>query len=67
MISIQPLKICDESISKPLWIIFGSCLENGKFPLRMEKSQSGSCHQKKQKQKQKQKTNKQKKQNKSKS
>ena len=53
MISIRLLKICDESICKPLWIIFRSCLENGKFPLRMEKSQSGSYHQKKQKQKQK--------------
>ena len=32
MISIRKLKICDESICKPLRIIFRSCLENGKFP-----------------------------------
>ena len=25
-------KICDESICKPLGIIFRSCLQNGKFP-----------------------------------
>ena len=31
MISIRMLKICDGSISKPLGIIFRSCLENGKF------------------------------------
>ena len=32
MISIRMLKICDESIYKPLAIIFRSRLENGKFP-----------------------------------
>ena len=32
MISIRMLKICDESIYKPLRIIFRSCLKNGKFP-----------------------------------
>ena len=31
MISIQMLKICDESICKSVGIIFRSCLENGKF------------------------------------
>ena len=32
------LKICDESICKPLGIIFPSCLENGKFPSQWEKA-----------------------------
>ena len=31
MISIRMLKICDESICKPLRIPFRACLENGKF------------------------------------
>ena len=38
MISIQMLKICDESICQPLGIIFRSCLENGKFPLQWKKA-----------------------------
>ena len=32
------LKICDESICKPLGIIFQSCLENGKFPSEWKKA-----------------------------
>ena len=32
------LKICDESICKPLSIIFRSCLENGKFPSEWKKA-----------------------------
>ena len=32
MISIRMLKICDESICKPLGIIFRLCLQNGKLP-----------------------------------
>ena len=32
MISIRTLKICGESISKPLEIIFKSCIEKGQFP-----------------------------------
>ena len=32
------LKICDESICKPLSIIFRSGLENGKFPLEWKKA-----------------------------
>ena len=32
------LKICDESIYKPLRIIFRSCLENGKFPSEWKKA-----------------------------
>ena len=38
MISIQMLKICDESICKPLRIIFRPCLENGKFPSEWKKA-----------------------------
>ena len=38
MISIRMLNICDESICKPLGIIFRSCLENGKFPSQWEKA-----------------------------
>ena len=32
------LKICDESICKPLRMIFRSCLENGKFPSEWKKA-----------------------------
>ena len=32
MISVGILKICNESIYKPLAIIFWPCLQNGKFP-----------------------------------
>ena len=32
------LKICDESLCKPLRIIFRSCLENGKFPSEWKKA-----------------------------
>ena len=38
MISIRMLKICDESICKPLSIIFRSCLENRKFPSEWKKA-----------------------------
>ena len=31
------LKICDESVCKPLAVIFRSCLENGKFPSEWKK------------------------------
>ena len=46
IISIWLLKICDESICKPLQIVFGSCLEKWRVLLRMEKSQCSSCRQK---------------------
>ena len=36
--SIGMLKICDESICKPLGIIFRSCLQNGKFPSEWKKA-----------------------------
>ena len=32
MISIRMLKICGESISKPLEIMFKSCIEKGLLP-----------------------------------
>ena len=38
MISIRMLKICDESICKPLRIIFRSYLESGKFPSEWKKA-----------------------------
>ena len=38
MISVQMLKICDESICKPIVVIFRSCLENGKFPSEWKKA-----------------------------
>ena len=36
--SIGMFKICDESICKPLGIIFRSCLQNGKFPSEWKKA-----------------------------
>ena len=42
MIRIRILKVCDESVCKPLGIIFWSCLQNERFPPQMEKSQCGS-------------------------
>ena len=38
MISIRMIKICGESILKPLELIFKSCLENGKFPNKWKKA-----------------------------
>ena len=37
MISIRMIKICGESVLKPLELIFKSCLENGKFPIKWKK------------------------------
>ena len=37
MISIRMLKICGESISKPLEIIFKSCIEKGRFLMNGQK------------------------------
>ena len=37
MISIRIVKICGESILKPLEIIFKSCIENGQFPNEWKK------------------------------
>ena len=38
MISIRMLKVCDESICKPLGITFWSYLQNGKFPSEWKKA-----------------------------
>ena len=38
MISIPMLKICGDLILKPLGLIFKSCLENGKFPIKWKKA-----------------------------
>ena len=38
MISIRMLKICGDSILKPLGLIFKSCLENGRFPIEWKKA-----------------------------
>ena len=40
MISIRMLKICDNSICKPLSIIFKSCLTQGIFPSEWKKQMS---------------------------
>ena len=38
MISIRMLKVCGESICKPLGIVFRSCFENGKFLSQWKKA-----------------------------
>ena len=38
MMSIRMLKICGDSMLKPLELIFRSCLENGKFPIEWKKA-----------------------------
>ena len=38
MLSIPMLKLCDESIYKPLNLIFKSCLETGQFPSDWKKA-----------------------------
>ena len=44
MISIRMLKICGESISKPLEIIFKSCVEKGQFPNKWKKANVVPVH-----------------------
>ena len=46
MISIRMLKICGNSIYKPLQLIFRSCIENGKFPSEWEKANVVPVHKK---------------------
>ena len=41
MISIRMVKICHDSICQALKLIFGSCLESGKFPSECKKSECG--------------------------
>ena len=38
MLSIRMVKICDESLCRPLELIFQSCFENGKFPSEWKKA-----------------------------
>ena len=46
MISIRILKICGDSILKPLELIFKSSLENGKFPIKWKKANVVPVHKK---------------------
>ena len=46
MISIRILKICGNSIYKPLQLIFRSCIENGKFPSEWKKANDVLVHKK---------------------
>ena len=44
MISIRMVKICDDSIYKPLKLIFQSCLESGNFPSEWKKANVVPVH-----------------------
>ena len=46
MISICMLKICGNSIYKPLQLIFRSCIKNGKFPSQWRKANVVPVHKK---------------------
>ena len=46
MISIRMLKICGNSIYKPLQLISRSCIENGKFPYEWKKANVVPVHKK---------------------
>ena len=46
MVSIWMIKICDASICKPLELLFGSYLENGKFPTEWQKANVVPAHRK---------------------
>ena len=50
MISIRMLKICGDSILKPLELIFKLCIENGKFPIKWKKANVVPAHKKNNKQ-----------------
>ena len=50
MITIRMIKICGESILKPLELIFKSCLEIGKFPIEWKKANVVPVHQRNSKQ-----------------
>ena len=41
---VRMIKICGESIFKPLELIFKSCLKNGKFPIEWEKANVVPVH-----------------------
>ena len=46
MISIRMLKICGDSVLKPLKLIFKSSLENGKFSIEVKKANIVPIHEK---------------------
>ena len=46
MISFCMIKICGDSILKPLQLIFKSCLEDGKFPIEWKKANVETAHKK---------------------
>ena len=50
MIGIRMLKICGESILKPLELVFKSCIESGKFPIEWKKANVVPVHKKNDKQ-----------------
>ena len=50
MISIRMLKICGESILKPLELIFESCIKRGKFSIEWKKTSVVPVHTKNDKQ-----------------
>ena len=50
MISIRMLKLCGDSICKPLELIFKTCLRNGRFPLEWKKANVVPIHKKDDKQ-----------------
>ena len=50
MISICILKLCGKAISRPLNIIFKTCLNTGKFPSEWKKGNVVSIHKKDDKQ-----------------
>ena len=50
MISIRMVRICDDSICKPLKLIFGSSLESGKFPSEWKKANVVQIHKRSDKQ-----------------
>ena len=49
-ISIRKVKICDDSICKPLKLIFQSCLKSDKFPSEWKKAKVVPVHKKSAKQ-----------------
>ena len=46
VISIRMLKVCGDSICKPLELIFKTCLRNGRFPLEWKKANVVPIHKK---------------------
>ena len=46
MLSIRMIKLCENSICKPVSIIFNDCLKEGKFPFDLEKAHVVTVHKK---------------------